>query len=571
VTSATGNTIGKYRLIAELGHGGMADVSLAVAQGLGGFNKLLVLKQLRHALVGEPEFVTMFLDEARLAARLNHPNVVHTHEVGQDGERYYMAMEYLDGQPLHRVLRRSESRGGMPLPLFVQILVRALEGLHYAHELRDYDGTPLCVVHRDLTPHNMFVTYAGEVKIVDFGIAKTLDSHSETKQGVLRGKIGYISPEQARSENVDRRADIFSAGVMLWEAAAGRRFWQGLDGIAIIHKLLGGELPSIDVVAPHAPERIRRIINRALAHSATDRFATAQDLQTSLEAWLSDTSGHYSPRELGDHVAELFLDERTRIAGVIEDRLRNIQSLPEAGNSDVELLRLNFNSLASIPSDHPPPQAPTVTAESSAGLAGSQHTPTGTALVRNPVSLAPAASRTRRSTVIAIGALAVLMTAGAAGLYHAQRPQLPPPEAAPVAAASVSAPAPAPAAISVERPEVILFIARATPANARIFVDNEPLSSNPYEGLWRRDEARHVIRAEAPGYSAASVELVFDKEVRIELALQRPEPAAATPTPREKNKPVPAATTAPSPPDDLSELPPTKRTRRPIDTESPWK
>lgn len=547
----------------------MADVSLAVAQGLGGFNKLLVLKQLRNALVGDPEFVTMFLDEARLAARLNHPNVVHTHEVGQDGDRYYMAMEYLDGQPLHRVLRRAESRGGMPLPLFVQILVRALEGLHYAHELRDYDGTPLCVVHRDLTPHNMFVTYAGEVKIVDFGIAKTLDSHSETKQGVLRGKIGYISPEQARSENVDRRADIFSAGVMLWEAAAGKRFWQGLDGIAIIHRLLGGDMPSIDVVAPGAPERIRRIINRALAHSPVDRFATAQDLQTSLEAWLSETSAHYSTREVGDYVADLFLDERTRIAGVIEDRLRNIQNLPEAGQSDVELLRLNFNSLASIPnpSDPPPPLAPTVTAVASEGLAGTHHTPTGTPLVRNPISLAPAASQSKRSALFAIGALVAVMAGGAAGIYHAQRPQVPPPEAVAVPAASV--PAPAPAATSADPlPADILVRVQASPGNARIFLDNVLQVSNPFEARLPRDEARHLIRAEAPGYSAASVELVFDKEVRIELVLQRPEPALGTRTPREKEKPAPAATSVP---DDLSELPPTKKTRRPIDTESPWK
>src|SRR6185437_1077783 len=197
-TSAGGaNTLGKYRLIAELGHGGMAEVYLAVVRGPAGFNKLVVIKQIRPQLAEDPEFLGMFLDEARLAARLSHPNVVQTNEVGQEGNRYFIAMEYLEGQPLNRILHRLQKSGGLPLGLHIKILSDVLAGLHHAHELADYDGTALEVVHRDVTPHNVFVTYEGQVKVVDFGIAKAAGRAGETRHGVIKGKAPYMAPEQA--------------------------------------------------------------------------------------------------------------------------------------------------------------------------------------------------------------------------------------------------------------------------------------------------------------------------------------------------------------------------------------
>ncbi len=230
VTSFTNQdamTIGKYRLIAELGHGGMSDVFLAVSKGMGGFHKLLVIKQLRPNLAEDEEFLSMFLDEARLAARLSHRNVVATYEVGEDGGRYYIAMEYLEGQALKRIIHRAKTRFGLDMHL--QVVLDVLKGLHHAHDLCDYDATPLGVVHRDVSPHNIFVTYAGDVKVVDFGVAKALDSSTETSAGVMKGKLAYMSPEQARSGDVDRRADIFSVGVLLWEGVTGQRMWGGGD------------------------------------------------------------------------------------------------------------------------------------------------------------------------------------------------------------------------------------------------------------------------------------------------------------------------------------------------------
>jgi serine/threonine-protein kinase len=236
--------LGKYRLLAELGRGGMATVYLALVSGPVGFHKLVVIKQIGGEFAEEPEFLTMFLDEARLAARLNHPNVVQTNEVGQDGLRHFICMEYLEGQPLTAVTRRLvRQKPVLSLGMQLRIAVDALAGLHYAHELADFDGTPLGVVHRDVSPHNIFVTYTGQVKVVDFGIAKAMSSASATRPGVLKGKVAYMSPEQARGDAVDRRADIFAMGVILWEMATGKRLFHGLPEIQIVQAVLQADIP----------------------------------------------------------------------------------------------------------------------------------------------------------------------------------------------------------------------------------------------------------------------------------------------------------------------------------------
>ena len=182
-----GATLGKYQLVAELGRGGMADVFLAVARGkVGlGFTKLVVIKRLREHLANDADFVAMLVDEARIAARLNHPNVVQMLEIDEVDGEYFLAMEYLDGQPFRRILQRKADMPGFTKTIQYTIIADVLAGLHHAHELTDYDGTPLNVVHRDATPHNVFVTYDGSVKVVDFGIAKAVGRASETRHGII--------------------------------------------------------------------------------------------------------------------------------------------------------------------------------------------------------------------------------------------------------------------------------------------------------------------------------------------------------------------------------------------------
>ena len=223
-----------YRRIAELGRGGMATVHLAAMQGSHRVTKLVVVKELRPELAVNDEFVVMFFDEARLAARLNHPNIVQSYEVGEEDGRQFIVMEYLEGQPLHRVWNKLQAAGKMSLALNLQVVHDVLAGLDYAHELTEFNGTHLKIVHRDISPHNVFVTYTGDVKVVDFGIAKAADSSTQTRVGTLKGKLTYMPPEQAMGEPVDRRADLFAVGVLLWESAAGRRLWQGMNDGAIM-------------------------------------------------------------------------------------------------------------------------------------------------------------------------------------------------------------------------------------------------------------------------------------------------------------------------------------------------
>ena len=317
---------GKYRLIAELGHGGMAEVFLAIASGPAGFNKLLVIKQIRDQLADDPEFLGMFLDEARLAARLNHPNVVQTNEVGEDGRRYFIAMEYLEGQPLNRIAQRLGKDGRLTVAMHVRILIEALAGLHYAHELTDFDGTQLQVVHRDATPHNIFVTYAGQVKVVDFGIAKALGSSSETRAGVLKGKISYMAPEQALGERVDRRADVFAVGMMLWEALAGRRPFKGQNDVVILQKLVTGDIPSPSTVRDDIPDLLEAICMKALAHNREERFPTAEAMQRALEGALDLLGLRAQLRDVGDLVTKAFADERVRIRAVIETQMASLRA-----------------------------------------------------------------------------------------------------------------------------------------------------------------------------------------------------------------------------------------------------
>jgi serine/threonine-protein kinase len=288
-------------------------VYLALVRGPGGFNKLFVVKELKPHLAEDPNLVEMFLEEARLAAKLNHPNVVQTIEVGSDRDRPYIAMEHLDGQSLNRISARARKVDSpLPMPHFLFILAHMLEGLHYAHHVTDFDGTPLNIVHRDVSPHNVFVTYEGHVKVVDFGIAKALDSSNETRAGVLKGKIAYMAPEQAVGARPDRRADVFAAGVMLFEAAVGQRMWaQAENDLQILHALTSKKVPRPRDVKPEIDPRLEQIILRATAVEVDDRYPDAAEMREDIEAYLRAASAPALPgRDIGRFVSGLFTAER---------------------------------------------------------------------------------------------------------------------------------------------------------------------------------------------------------------------------------------------------------------------
>jgi eukaryotic-like serine/threonine-protein kinase len=263
VVASSDFTLSTFRILAGLGEGGMARVFLAVSKKQAGFEKLLVLKVMRHDLGNDPEFHSMFMQEAQIAARLNHPNVVQTYEVGEDSGRVFIAMEYLEGQAFSQVIKQV-GRGNLPLDLGVRILSDALLGLHYAHELTSFDGSPLGLVHRDISPHNLFILYTGDTKLVDFGIAKVAGATSHTRTGVIKGKVGYMAPEQIDGKHVDRRADLFSVSVILWELITKQRLVKlGDEEMAVFNRRITGRDPSVRTLADASiPEELVAILEQ---------------------------------------------------------------------------------------------------------------------------------------------------------------------------------------------------------------------------------------------------------------------------------------------------------------------
>jgi serine/threonine protein kinase len=323
--------LGKYHLIAELARGGMGNVYLAVAQGPGGFHKLLVVKELRPEFADDETYIAMFLEEARLAARLTHPNIVQTNEVGSEGSRHYMIMEYLDGRSLHRVAKYLSRQGGLPIGAHLRVIAHALSGLHYAHELCGFDGEPLGIVHRDMSPLNLFVTFDGQTKVLDFGIAKAVDTSLETQAGVLKGRIAYMAPEQARGGKVDRRADVYAAGVMIWEAAAGRRLWRGMSDVEILTKTLGQGPPRLRSVQPSAPADLDALCAHAMAVDPAHRHASAAALVADLDRHLLRRDDAMSMHQIGALVSRAFEPERQRMNALIEDVLVRMRAAPRSG------------------------------------------------------------------------------------------------------------------------------------------------------------------------------------------------------------------------------------------------
>jgi eukaryotic-like serine/threonine-protein kinase len=334
----------------------MAVVYLASSQGPRGFSKLVVVKELKPEFTDDAEFTAMFVDEARLAARLNHPNIVQTYEVEETDGSFFIVMEYLEGQPLSQTRTRLARLGSVLRDHQVRVLCDVLEGLHYAHELTDYDGRPLNVVHRDISPHNVIITYDGVAKVVDFGIAKAADQTSQTRTGVIKGKLAYMAPEQAFGKPVDRRADVFAVGVILWEAITGRRMWKGNAEGAIAHRLSIGDIPKITDHVPEPPQMLKRICERALAPRSADRYPTAAAMRAELEAYLGSIVQKPTGRDLGGLVSQAFAEERGRIASLVEEQMRLLRtaSAEASGPTSLEVPKIAHT----VPSLTPHAQTP---------------------------------------------------------------------------------------------------------------------------------------------------------------------------------------------------------------------
>ena len=469
---------GKYRILARLGQGGTADVSLAVARGPSGFNKLVVLKAMKSSLRHEPDFAKMFMNEARLAARLNHSNIVQTNEVFEHDGIPVIVMEYLEGQPLSAILMRARETNKFPLKTHLRVISETLSGLHYSHCLTDFDGTALNVVHRDVSPHNVFVTFDGRVKLLDFGIAKLKGSRVETATGVIKGKLRYMPPEQVTSENVDRRTDVFAVGVMMWEAATGAKMWSGLNEAAIMNHLLNGELTPPSEINPDVAPELERIILRSLAPDQEDRYASAAELQKDLEGYLDTLGPALHAREVGNLLEELFADERDKTRRVVEGQLSKVASLSTEEFAEIRPVELHS------------------TTHSGTG--------TGSGFAAGSRTLTAAESRARGWLIY--GSLGLAAIGIGALVWSVTQPR-------PVTVQQVSAP-------TAQAPTQSKVRITAFPATAKLYLNDHLLPSNPYSKMMDKDKVQYELRAEAPGFETETRTVNFDQDTELVLTLR---------------------------------------------------
>lgn len=277
-----GTRVGRYTLMRRFAVGGMAELYLAHQRGPEGFGKIVALKRILPHLAADPVFTRMFLDEARLAAGLDHPNIAQVLDFGESDGEYFLTMEYVHGRHLLDVLRAQDGR---PLPLVsaLGIVGAVARALHHVHELRGPEGRPMGLVHRDVSPSNVLISYEGTVKLTDFGIAKAMELTSATRTGTFKGKLGYASPEQVRGEAIDRRSDVYALGILLYETTTGVRAFSGPNEFAVLGRVAKGDFVRPEEIDPGYPLPLRRVIARALATDADDRYATAAAFADDLE------------------------------------------------------------------------------------------------------------------------------------------------------------------------------------------------------------------------------------------------------------------------------------------------
>jgi serine/threonine protein kinase len=285
----------------------MAEIFLGRATGLEGFEKLVVLKKILPQMLGHPELTEMFLSEARLAATLQHPNIVQVYDVGVEEGSHFFAMEYVHGEDLLQIMRSSTGRGAhLPLDVALSIAIDVCSGLHYAHEKSGRDGAPLGIVHRDISPSNVLVSYDGTVKVADFGIAKVRSSPKKTQVGVVRGKYGYMSPEQCMTQPLDRRSDVFAVGIVLYEITTGVRLFKAASPYEAMRLAIEEDALPPSARRPNYPRRLDEIVMKALARDPGRRFATAQELQLALEEFARQERLAISSVTVARHMEELF-------------------------------------------------------------------------------------------------------------------------------------------------------------------------------------------------------------------------------------------------------------------------
>jgi serine/threonine protein kinase len=477
---------GRYELLCRFASGGMANLYLARFCGPGGFNKLVAIKRIHEHLTDDEDFVGMFVDEARLAARIEHPNVVQVIELGAVDTSYFIAMEYVPGESLVALLRRAAP----PLEVSARIISQAALGLHAAHELRDAHGEPLQVVHRDVSPGNILVSYQGVVKVTDFGVARASSNIHTTAAGTVKGKFAYMSPEQARSGSIDRRADIFALGIVLYEITTRRRLFKSDSDMVTMAKVLNETIAPPSEIVDDYPQKLEEVVMGALQRDPQRRYQTAQAFHEALESFIAASGAPVLQSTIGELMQRNFAD---RIA------------------EKEQFLRLSEDELAGEVAD----------------LTASEGSSATSFQLEGTVSFARWLRRRRRVVkALAVSAAAsvallvlgyVLVRAGSERRVQPQDQRV---------AASASLPTPARRAAPV-RPTGVRILVKVLPHDARVVFDGQVVS-NPHRAQLKRGEGQVHVVASAPGYQTRRFDVPLTESSRWVIALDRvrPEPVA---------------------------------------------
>jgi len=505
----------KYHVLMELGRGGTAVVNAGIARGIGGFTKLVVLKNIKEEFLSDRETVRMFVNEARLSARMNHPNVVQVYEVFRQNRLPVIVMEYLDGQSLARIQPRAFHDTSYTPAMAITILCRVLAGLQYAHTLADYDGTPLELVHRDVSPQNVMLTYDGQVKLVDFGIAKLSSSSQNTRTGVVKGKIAYMAPEQLEGDALDHRADLFAVGVMLWEAIARKRMWGARSDAEIVRCLVLDDVPQIRQAVPNIDPDLARICDKSLAVSADARYLSADQFQADLEAYMASRGMAVRQQEIAELVTRVCADLRDNSAELLKSEL----------------------------------------AKFAAGAPGWEDALSAFEELRTPVP--ESGERRNKWWLIGVAAIAIFGLVAAVYSWVGTPPHQAVAEPPPQPASSTPPAQPPPSQPQQQQqqaaPVEVTLQVNITPADAVVSLDGKRLEGSPPTIVVAGDERERELSAGAEGYQALTRKLRLNRNQELTLELKplpnarKPEP---TPPPNVKRRPPPLrpAPARPTPP-----------------------
>ena len=413
-----GQVLGRYELLLPIAKGGMASVWAARMRGTRGFQKMVAIKTMLPGLVDDLHFERMFLDEASLASQVRHPHVIEILDLGEVDRILYLVMEWVDGEPLNIIMKYAATRGGIPLAIAVSITAQACRGLHAAHELRDESGTLVGLVHRDVSPQNVLLTYEGVVKVVDFGVAKATSRVShETEAGQLKGKIAYMSPEQLRAERIDRRTDVFAVGILLYMMTTGTHPFRGDDQAQTIKRITSDDpVTPPSTIVPGYPAGLEAVVMQALAKDASKRYPTANDMLIGLTRALPPSMRPSTDEEVAEFLRALLPDRLEKRKGAIKAAL-DAADRREAGKS-----------VPRIEGGDAPDEAPTVleglvsSREMTPSAEGQQSLPGATS--REPVPIVrDSRAVPRRSTLRTVLSAAAVAAVGAiVALLLSRRP-----------------------------------------------------------------------------------------------------------------------------------------------------